>query len=121
MFDGPNVTLDEKSVAKVLTKEGARVDEVLVAVRAILADESNPWECDPLQNACRALTETLDLKAKFIFQPIRVAVTGSQVSPPLFESIELMDRNTNRLFLWRLRRRPKIREARLQGKAEQQH
>lgn len=93
MFDGPNVTLDEKSVAKVLTKEGARADEVLVAVRAILADESNPWECDPLQNACRALTETLDLKAKFIFQPIRVAVTGSQVSPPLFESIELMDRN----------------------------
>ena len=93
MFDGPSVTLNEKSVAKVLTKEGARADEVLVAVRAILADESNPWECDPLQNACRALTETLDLKAKFIFQPIRVAVTGSQVSPPLFESIELMNRN----------------------------
>ena len=38
------------------------------------------------------LTEKLDLKAKFVFQPIRVAVTGSQVSPPLFESIELMKR-----------------------------
>ncbi len=92
IFDGPQVTLDEKSVAKVLTKEGSRADEVLCAVREILADEAYPWECDPLQDACRALTETLDLKAKFIFQPIRVAVTGSQVSPPLFESIELMKR-----------------------------
>ncbi len=92
IFDGPQVTLDEKSVAKVLTKEGSRADEVLCAVRAILADEAYPWECDPLQDACRALTETLDLKAKFIFQPIRVAVAGSQVSPPLFESIELMKR-----------------------------
>ena len=93
IFDGPHVTLDEKSVTKVLTKEGARADEVLCAVRAILADDTYPWECDPLQDACRALTETLGLKAKFIFQPIRVAVTGSQVSPPLFESIELMKRD----------------------------
>ena len=93
LFDGPNVTLDEKSVQKNLLKEGCRADEVLREVRAILADESIPWQCDPLQDAVRALTEKLDLKAKFIFQPIRVAVTGSQVSPPLFESIELMDRN----------------------------
>ena len=32
------------------------------------------------------------MKNKFIFQPIRVAVTGTQVSPPLFECIELMNR-----------------------------
>lgn len=93
IFDGPNVTLDEKSVNKNLLKEGCRADEVLREVRAILADESIPWECDPLQDTVRSLTEKLDLKAKLIFQPIRVAVTGSQVSPPLFESIELMDRN----------------------------
>lgn len=93
IFDGPSVTLDEKSVNKNLLKEGCRADEVLREVRAILADESIPWECDPLQDTVRELTEKLDLKAKLIFQPIRVAVTGSQVSPPLFESIELMDRN----------------------------
>ena len=92
IFDGPNVTLDEKSVKKNLLKEGARADEVLRETRAILADESIPWQCDPLQDAVRELTEKLDLKAKFVFQPIRVAVTGSQVSPPLFESIELMKR-----------------------------
>ena len=38
------------------------------------------------------LTEELDLKAKFVFQPIRVAVCGNMVSPPLFESIELLPR-----------------------------
>lgn len=92
IFDGPTVHLDEKSVNKVLKKEGSRADEVLRAVRDILADTSIAWQCDPLQDTCRTLTETLDLKAKFIFQPIRVAVTGSQVSPPLFESIELMKR-----------------------------
>lgn len=93
IFDGPVLHLDEKSVQKTLLKEGCRAEEVLRAVRDILADESIPWECDPLQDTCRELTEKLDLKAKLVFQPIRVAVTGSQVSPPLFESIELMKRS----------------------------
>ncbi|MDY4987789.1 MAG: glutamate--tRNA ligase family protein, partial [Eggerthellaceae bacterium] len=92
MFWGPKVELDEKSVAKVLQKEGARAEEALRAARQIIADESIPWECDPLQDAVRALTETLDMKAKFLFQPIRVAVCGNMVSPPLFESIELLTR-----------------------------
>lgn len=93
IFDGPTVKLDEKSVQKNLLKEGCRADEVLCKVRAILADESIPWQCDPLQDTCRELVDSLGLKAKLIFQPIRVAVTGSQVSPPLFESIELMKRS----------------------------
>lgn len=93
IFDGPTVKLDEKSVQKNLLKEGCRADEVLRKVRAILADESIPWQCDPLQDTCRELVDSLGLKAKLFFQPIRVAVTGSQVSPPLFESIELMKRS----------------------------
>lgn len=92
IFDGPVVHLDDKSVAKVLLKEGSRADVVLREVRSILADETREWKCDPLQDEVRTLSEKLDLKVKFIFQPIRVAVTGSQVSPPLFESIELMKR-----------------------------
>lgn len=92
LFWGPHVDLDETSVRKVLLKEGARAEEALRACRAVLADEMIPWTCDPLQNACRALVETLDMKAKLLFQPLRVAVCGNMVSPPLFESIELMDR-----------------------------
>ena len=92
MFWGGRVELDEKSVTKILTKEGARADEVLRAVRDILADESIPWECEPLQERVRTLTETLDMKAKGVFQPVRVAVCGNMISPPLFESIELLPR-----------------------------
>ena len=92
MFWGANVTLDEKSVNKVLKKEGARADEALRACRDILADESRAWECDTLQEACRALCEPMDIKPKNMFQPLRVAVCGNMVSPPLFESIELLDR-----------------------------
>ena len=92
MFWGGRVELDEKSVTKILTKDGARADEALRAVRDILADESIPWECEPLQERVRALTETLDMKAKGVFQPVRVAVCGNMVSPPLFESIELLPR-----------------------------
>ncbi len=91
-FWGDNVVLDEASVKKVLLKEGAQADEALRACRGVLADESIAWACDPLQEACRALCEPLGMKAKLLFQPLRVSICGNMVSPPLFESIELMDR-----------------------------
>ena len=92
MFWGPEVLFDEASVNKVLLKEGARADEALAALREVLSDESIPWECEPMQERCRALAEPLDMKVKNLFQPLRVAVCGNMVSPPLFESIELLDR-----------------------------
>ena len=91
LFWGPNVALDEKSMKKVLLKEGARADEALRACREVLADENIAWEAEALQEACRALCEPLEMKPKLLFQPLRVAICGNQVSPPLFESIELMD------------------------------
>jgi glutamyl-tRNA synthetase len=39
-----------------------------------------------------ALVDGLGLKPRHAFGPVRVAVTGSTVSPPLFESIELLGR-----------------------------
>ncbi|WP_225749306.1 glutamate--tRNA ligase [Paraeggerthella sp. Marseille-Q4926] len=93
MFWGPEVReLDEKSVNKVLKKEGARADEALAACRGVLADQSVAWEAEALQEACRAVGEQLELKPKLLFQPLRVAVCGNMVSPPLFESIELLPR-----------------------------
>ena len=90
---GPEVReLDEKSVNKVLKKEGARADEALRACRGVLADENVAWEAEALQEACRAEGERLELKPKLLFQPLRVAVCGNMVSPPLFESIELLSR-----------------------------
>ncbi len=91
-FWGANVGLDEKSVAKVLKKEGARADEALAICRDVLANGSIPWEADALQEECRARGDAAELKPKLLFQPLRVAVCGNMVSPPLFESIELLPR-----------------------------
>lgn len=92
LFWGPNVKLDERSKQKVLLKEGAQADEALNICRALLADEGNPWDAERLQELCRAQGEAAGLKPKLLFQPLRVAVCGNMVSPPLFESIVLMER-----------------------------
>jgi glutamyl-tRNA synthetase len=43
----------------------------------------------------RSLAERLELSPRKAFQPIRVAVTGSTVSPGLFESLELLGKETS--------------------------
>ena len=92
MFWGPCVLLDEKSVNKVLKKDGARADEAIAACRAVLADPENEWSAAVLEEKCRALAEPLGMKLKNLLQPLRVVICGNMVSPPLFESIELMKR-----------------------------
>ncbi len=93
LFWGAGCSLDTKSVEKVLLKEGARADEALALCRSVIADPAQPWDAESLQLACRALGEEHGIKPKLLFQPLRVAVAGNMVSPPLFESIVLMDRS----------------------------
>jgi glutamyl-tRNA synthetase len=50
------------------------------------------WEATRLEEALRALAEDLGEKPRNAFAPIRLAVTGSKVSPGLFESLELLGR-----------------------------
>jgi glutamyl-tRNA synthetase len=52
-----------------------------------------PFAAEPIETALRGLAERLELKPRQAFQPIRVAVTGSKVSPGLFESLELLGRD----------------------------
>jgi glutamyl-tRNA synthetase len=53
------------------------------------------FEATRIEQALRKLAERLELKPRDAFQPIRVAVTGSKVSPGLFESLELLGRETS--------------------------
>jgi glutamyl-tRNA synthetase len=58
------------------------------------------WTIEAIDSALReALVEKLGLKPRHAFGPVRVAVTGRKVSPPLFESLELLgrERSLNRL------------------------
>jgi len=49
-----------------------------------------PFRAPEIEAALRSLAERLELSPRKAFQPIRVAVTGSNVSPGLFESLELL-------------------------------
>jgi glutamyl-tRNA synthetase len=51
------------------------------------------WTTEAIEESLRrVLVEGLGLKPRLAFGPVRVAVTGSRVSPPLFESLELLGR-----------------------------
>ncbi len=54
--------------------------------------ELERFDAESIESALRAMVEGMGLKPRKAFQPIRVAVTGSKVSPPLFESMELLGR-----------------------------
>ncbi len=90
-FFADEVELDPDSVAKVFRKAGA--PEAIAAAREVLAD-LEPWTTETIEQALRALPEQLDIGFGKVAQPVRVAVTGSSVSPPLFESVELLPRDT---------------------------
>ena len=66
--------------------------DVLTAAAAAL-DEVEPWEASQLEVALKQVTESLGMKPRQSFQPIRVAVTGSKISPGLYESLELLGRD----------------------------
>lgn len=80
---------DPKSWKKVMTKEG--VPDVLARGYARLADLEE-WGAESIEETLRELPEELGIGAGKTFQPLRVAVTGSSVSPPLFESIAALGR-----------------------------
>ena len=66
---------------------------VVAAARDALAD-LEPFTAESIETALRAVLERLELKPRQGLQPIRMAVTGSKISPGLFESIELLGRET---------------------------
>lgn len=88
-LDDGSYALDEKSAAKELTADAVPVlDAALAALEAV-----GEWTVADIETALKtALLEELELKPRKAFGPIRVAATGASVSPPLFESLELLGR-----------------------------
>ncbi|MDP3971890.1 MAG: glutamate--tRNA ligase [Candidatus Nanopelagicales bacterium] len=81
--------LDPDDAAKVLDDSGRRVAATAESALRALPD----WDIPSIEDALRvALVEGLGLKPRLAFGPVRVAVTGRRVSPPLFESLELLGR-----------------------------
>jgi glutamyl-tRNA synthetase len=80
---------DPASWEKVMTKEG--VPGILASARDRL-EGAEPWDATVIETALRGMLEELGLGAAKGLQPLRVALTGTSVSPPLFESMEALGR-----------------------------
>ncbi|GAA1670217.1 glutamate--tRNA ligase [Mycolicibacterium murale] len=88
-LDDGSYVLDPKAAAKELGADAAPVLDVAVGALEGVAE----WTTESIETALKsALIDGLELKPRKAFGPIRVAVTGSTVSPPLFESLELLGR-----------------------------
>src|SRR5690349_3428486 len=67
-------------------------DPEILEAAAHTIESVEPFTAEAIEHALRELADRLGQKPRQAFQPIRVAITGSKVSPGLFESIELLGR-----------------------------
>ncbi|MGO1544116.1 MAG: glutamate--tRNA ligase [Gulosibacter sp.] len=81
----------------------AGAEETLAATGKALADVTE-WDTEHIEAALRAkLIDELALKPRLAFGPARVALSGQRISPPLFESMELLGKDETLVRVERLR------------------
>src|SRR5579864_1486658 len=81
----PAELIPQKSDAAMALKVLQRAEEVLAQTE---------FKHDPLDQALRSAAQELGIKAGQMFQPIRVAVCGRKNAPPLFQTLEVLGRET---------------------------
>jgi glutamyl-tRNA synthetase len=67
--------------------------DALAQARAALAEVPDPWSAETVEPALRGVSERLGIKPKQLFQPLRVALTGTTVSPGIFETVAVLGRD----------------------------
>ena len=68
-------------------------EQALTVARSALAQLDDPWTTEAVETALRGAVERSGMKAKQVFQPLRVALTGTTISPGIFETVALMGRD----------------------------
>ena len=80
--------------AELIPQKGDMAMAAKVLQRAQIVLKDVEFKHDPLDQALRAAAQELGVKAGQMFQPIRVAVCGRKNAPPLFETLEVLGRET---------------------------
>ncbi|MBK8469969.1 MAG: glutamate--tRNA ligase [Candidatus Phosphoribacter sp.] len=96
--DDARAQLDDRS-AEVIDAALAVLGDIDDHGRGLLGSESD-WSAERIQSCLReAIVEGLGVKARVAFGPLRTAVSGRRISPPLFESMEILGKTStlNRL------------------------
>ena len=71
------------------------LDARILDAAAAALESVDPWTATELEAALKRLCDELGEKPRTVYLPIRVAVTGSRVSPGLYESLELLGKETS--------------------------
>jgi glutamyl-tRNA synthetase len=87
LFDGP--ADDPEALARVMGADGA--SELLAEAREALAAVES-FDVESVEAALRGVVERHGAKPKDVFQPVRVAIAGTTVSPGIFESVTVLGR-----------------------------
>jgi glutamyl-tRNA synthetase len=88
-FEGP---VDDPAAREKFLSDPAALDALAQAADA-LAALPEPWTVEELERVLRGVAERLEIKPKQLFQPLRVALTGTTVSPGIFETVALLGRD----------------------------
>ena len=91
--EGTDITLDEGSVKKLKDNAGDVLTTAIDVINGLGEDEFTTAVLEEKLRA--AIVEGMEIKPRLAFGPLRVAVTGRQVSPPLFESMEIIGREAS--------------------------
>jgi len=73
----------------------ALLDAHVLTEAATELEAVEPWEAATIELTLKALCERLDAKPKAVYLPIRVAATGSRISPGLYESLAVLGRDVS--------------------------
>jgi glutamyl/glutaminyl-tRNA synthetase len=84
------IKYDQKAVEKVLLKDGGRA--ILPVLREKLA-VLEPFSKESIENMLRSLAAEKQVGLGEIAQPLRVAICGSTISPPIFDSVQLLGKS----------------------------
>jgi len=86
-----SIVFDAKAVDKVLKKDNDAGLAALKDIRAFFAAAPD-WRAEPLETIVKQYCDEKGLGLGNVAQPIRVAISGGTVSPPIFQSIEFLGR-----------------------------
>lgn len=86
-FFTDDVAPDEAAAAWLVPDYAEALERYVEALGALPV-----WETEAIKTAMFGVQESLGLKKKAAFMPVRAAVTGAKISPPLFESLEVLGR-----------------------------
>lgn len=100
LFVADDAVVVEEAARGALREEAAEVLDRSIATLEALEDFSPTAQQDALK---AELVEAMGVKPKFAFAPLRVAITGRRVSPPLFESMEILGKERSLVRLRALR------------------